>query len=437
MSRRFYWFVAFVIACGAVGYGYYRYQAAPATSASGSAAPGGGGRRGGAGDPPPLVVAQHPVTRDVPVFLDAVGTVLPLKTVTVRSQVSGKLIAVSYKEGQMVKAGDVLARIDPVAYQAAYDQAVAKKAQDEALLANARMDLDRYEKLAADKATSRQQADTQKALVAQYAAQVAYDQATIDNARATLGYTTITAPIDGRTGLRQVDEGNLVSSTDASGIVVITQIDPIAVTFSVPQQALPLVTKAMTQGAPRVVVTLGDGGPPVDRGVLEVVDNQIDQTTGTVKLKAVVPNADSRLWAGQFVSLRVLVDRLTDRITVPSEAIQRGPNGPFLYGVVDGKVHMRPISIQRDADGIAVISGVETSESIVTSGFSRLSDGAAVRVADPAAQPAAGAAPARGPRAEGQAPGGNGERRRRPEGNGAAPAPGNGTPPSAPGAPRP
>ncbi|QCK88932.1 efflux RND transporter periplasmic adaptor subunit [Phreatobacter aquaticus] len=346
------------------------------------------------GDPPPSVIVQAPRVVDVPVYIDAVGTVTALRTVTVRPQADGRLISVNFREGQMVKAGDVLGRIDPTVYQAQLDQVVAKKAQDEAVLANARLDLARYIRLANDNSGSKQQADTQRALVAQYEAQVALDQAAIDNARAVLAYTTIVSPIDGRTGLRLVDEGNVIQSSSTTGLVVVAQVDPIAVAFSVPQQQLRAVIAAMARGKPKVEIISTENGQVQDTGVLDVIDNQIDQTTGTVKLKASFRNDPAHLWPGQYVSIKLEVDTLAGVTTVPGEAVQRGPQGPFLYVLKDETtVGVRPIQIAREAEGLAVITGVGPADRVVTTGFARLSDGARVRVADPASAPPRGRPP--------------------------------------------
>ncbi len=235
------------------------------------------------------MLATPAQTADVPVYLDGVGTAKALNTVTVRPQVDGKLIKVAFVEGQDVEKGFVLAKIDPVTYQAAYDQTVAKKAQDEAQLANARLDLERYTRLAVTNAVNKQQLDTQKAMVAQLVAQVQLDQAAIDNARATLSYTDVIAPITGRTGIRQVDEGNIVHASDAGGIVILTQLRPISIFFSLPQQNLPNLNKGFAEG-PLPVDALGpDGKTPLDRGRVVVIDNQVDQTTGTVKIKGRIP----------------------------------------------------------------------------------------------------------------------------------------------------
>ena len=347
---------------------------------------------GAEGGPVPVLVAPA-AKADVPVYLDAVGTIKALNTVTVRPQVDGKLLSVGFKEGDDVKKGDVLARIDPTTYQAALDQAIAKKAQDEALLANAKIDLDRYEKLAATNAINRQQADTQRALVAQDAALVQSDQAAIENARATLGYTTIVAPIDGRTGIRMVDEGNIVHASDVnSAIVVITEIKPISVLFNLPQQDLAQINEAFAKAPLTVEAQRPDSDAVIDRGVLRVVDNQVDQTTGTVKLKAEFPNADLALWPGQFVNVRLLIDTLKGVVTIPTGAVQRGPNGTFVYVVKDDNTAaMRPIVVQKQDETETVVkSGLTPPERVVTTGFVRLTDGSKVAIDSGGAPAAAG-----------------------------------------------
>src|SRR6476620_5426019 len=342
-------------------------------------------RRSGrfAGEGPVPVLVAPAARADVPVYLDAVGTIKALNTVTVRPQVDGKLLSVNFKEGDDIKKGDLLAKIDPVIYQAQLNQAIAKKAQDEAQLANSKIDLDRYERLAATAAINKQQADTQRALVAQNTALVQADQAAIDNAQAMLGYTTITAPIDGRTGIRMVDEGNYVRSADTnSSIVVITQLQPISVLFDLPQQDLSQVNTAFGKGPLKVEAQRSDNDDVIDRGALRVVDNQVDQTTGTVKLKAEFPNANLQLWPGQFVNIRLLVDTLKQVVVIPTGAVQRGPNGTFVYVVKDDdSAAMRPIVVQKQDETQTVVkSGVEPNERVITTGFVRLTDGSKVSI---------------------------------------------------------
>jgi multidrug efflux system membrane fusion protein len=341
-----------------------------------------GGRsgRGLRGDAPVPVLAALAKKADVPVYFDGVGSSRALNTVTVRAQVDGKLMSVNFKEGQDVDQDFVLAEIDATTYQAQYDQAVAKKAMDEAQLANARLDLERYARLMQTNSATRQQHDTQRALVAQLEAQVQADQGAIENARAILSYTKIIAPLAGRTGIRQVDAGNIVHATDTTGIVVITQVRPIAVIFTLPQQRLAQINKAFAQG-PLSVQALGDDNRTVvDRGTLTVIDNQVDQTTGTVKLKAEFPNTDLQIWPGQFVNVKLLVDTLRQAIVVPSAAVQRGPNGTFAYiANDDNTVAVRPVAVSQQDDVQAVIAaGIDDGERLVTTGFSQLTDGAKI-----------------------------------------------------------
>src|SRR3954463_4386061 len=346
-------------------------------------------------DLPVPVLAATPRIKDVPVYLDGVGAVRALNTVTVRSQVDGKLIAVNFTEGQDVRKGDVLGEIDPVIYKAQYDQAVAKKAQDEAQLANQKLDLARYQQLAASNAGSKQQADTQRATVAQTEALVNADQAAIDNAQATLGYTKIIAPLSGRAGLRQVDQGNIIKAADATGLVVITQLQPIAVQFSLPQQQIVRVNAAAAKGALAVDVFGNDGVTVVDTGTLKGIDNQVDPTTGTLKLKAEFPNGKFQLWPGQFVNVRLKVETLDKAIVVPTSAVQRGPAGTFSYVIGEGDIATaKPIVVTQQNEHDAVIaSGLTTSDRVVTTGFANLSDGAKVVVGTDDRAPTADLAP--------------------------------------------
>lgn len=353
-------------------------------------------------DLPVPVLAAAPRVQDVPVYLDGVGAIRALNTVTVRAQVDGKLIAVNFTEGQDVKKGDVLGEIDPALYQATYDQAVAKKAQDQAQLANQRIDLTRYEQLAATNAGSKQQADTQRALVAQTEALVKADQAAIDNAAATLSYTKIVAPLSGRAGLRQVDQGNIIHASDTTGLVVITQLQPIAVWFSLPQQQIMRVNAAAAKGALAVDVFGNDGITVIDTGKLTGIDNQVDQTTGTLKLKAEFPNANYQLWPGQFVNVRLKVETLTQALVVPTSAVQRGPIGTFSYVIgEDNVVAAKPVTVTQQNEHDAVIaSGLSLNDKVVTTGFANLSDGSKVIIGRDDQTPSADLAPrkrSRGP----------------------------------------
>lgn len=397
---------------GGGGYYYWLQQQGDAASPTRPNRPG-GRRGGGGGDGPVAVLATTVQAKNIPVYRDGIGNIQAYALVTVRSQIDGLLTAVEFKEGQMVTRGQVLARIDPRIWQAQLDQALAKKTQDEANLANARVDLTRYQQLAASNAGPKQQADQQRAAVAQLEAQVRSDEAAIDNARAYLAYTTVTSPLDGRAGLRQVDPGNIIRSGDAAGLVTIAQIQPIAATFALPQRDLSAAAAALAQGVVPVEALDTDGRTVVASGRLEVIDNQVDVTTGTVKLKAVFPNAEQKLWPGQFVTVRVKITELKGVRVVPTPAIRRGPQGTFVYVVGEGeKAVVRPVSVTQQDEQVAVIDkGVEVGERIVTAGFARLSDGKDVTVTLEGEAPKPVAAPADGaPRQPGQR--GNGERRR-------------------------
>jgi multidrug efflux system membrane fusion protein len=326
---------------------------------------------------------------DVPLTLQGIGTVQAFNTVTVRAQVDGVLQQVRFTEGQEVKAGDVLAQIDPRTYQAAVDQALAKKAQDEAQLRNAQLDLQRYTDLARSDFASRQQLATQQATVAGLQAQVQGDQAAIENARTLLGYTTLTSPIDGITGIRQVDQGNLVRATDATGLVVITQIRPISVVFTLPAENLAEIRQAMAAGPVHATVLGRQSGKPLGEGTLLLVDNQIDTATGQLRLKATLPNEDGALWPGQFVTVRLLLRVDHGAPTVPSTAIQRGPDGYWVYVVKpDQTVAAQPVQVRRFGGGTAVLDGGPAAGTpVVSAGQYRLAPGAHITVAQ--AQPAA------------------------------------------------
>ncbi len=338
--------------------------------------------------------------QDVPVYLDGLGTVQAFYTVKLTARVDGELEKVNFVEGQQVKRGDLLAVIDPRPYQAALDQAIAARAKDSAMLANAKLDLQRYTVLAPQDLASKQQLDTQRALVAQLAAQVQADEAAIESARTELDYTRITSPIDGLTGIRLVDPGNIVHATDTTGIVVLTQMRPIAVIFTLPEDALTSVADAMSGGPVGVTaISRGGDGEALDHGTLALIDNQIDQTTGTIRLKATFPNPKLRLWPGEFVNARVLVRTDKNVLTIPAAALQRDQNGVFAYVVgPDSTVQARPLKVANDSETTAVVeSGLKEGERVVTSNLFRLQPGARVRVNGAASgpNPALGAAPAR------------------------------------------
>jgi len=375
-----------VIALGVGGWWWWSHRTGSTASADTAAS----GRASGPNAVVPVVV--FPATaKDVPIFLDGIGTVQALATVTLKTQVDGQLIAVNFTEGQDVKAGDVLAQIDPRGYQAALDLAVAKKAQDEANLANARIDLARYTKLAANAYTSAQQADTQKATVDQLVAQVAGDQAQIDTARVNLSYTTVKAPVSGRIGLRLVDRGNIVHAADTTGLCVITTLQPIDVLFTLPQQSLRQAASAISRGHAEVLALPQDAdratadSAVLDTGALKVIDNAVDSTTGTIKLKAEFPNQNLQLWPGGFVNVRLRVETVASALTIPPVAVQRGPQGNYVYvAKADNTAERRPVQIGHQDDSVAIVtSGLVAGERVVTDGASRLSDGSKINVVAP------------------------------------------------------
>jgi len=305
----------------------------------GRGAPMGAAGTGGINAERPVpVLAGEARIADVPVYLVGVGTVRALNLVTVRTQVSGMLIRIAFREGQDVKKGDVLVEIDPTIYKAQLDQQMAKKALDEAMLANSRVDLERYTNLLKTNAVTRQQYDTQKATIDQQEAQLRVDQGLIDNQRAYFNWCAITSPIDGRTGIRQVDQGNIASATDTNGIVVVTQLQPIAVLFNLPQQQLSRINKAFAKRSISVQATEADNHTVVDTGTLQVVNNQVDQTTGTVQYKAEFPNQELQLWPGQFVNIRLLLDTLRQVVVQVFENLD-APAGivPERVAVLEGR----------------------------------------------------------------------------------------------------
>jgi multidrug efflux system membrane fusion protein len=329
----------------------------------------------------------------MPVTLEGLGTVQAFNTVTVRSRVDGQVDKISFTEGQEVVAGDVLAQIDPRPLQAQLAQARATKARDEAQLANAHLNLERVTSLAQREFASRQSLDAQKSLVGQFEAAVQGDQAAIDNAQVQLGYTTVRAPISGRVGIRLVDAGNVVHANDAGGIVVITQIHPISVIFTLPQDVLDVVNHAQNEAPLKIQAFKRDGGTLLGEGTLALIDNQIDTTTGTMRLKATFPNTDNALWPGLFVTARVLVGMRHDAVTVPAQAVQRGPNGTFAYVIKpDRTVEARPIKIGAMQNGRVLIEqGIEAGENIVIDGQYKLQPGSRVEVQTAAApKPASG-----------------------------------------------
>jgi len=379
---------------GALAIGAFLYlmrgQDAAQTS-SGSSAPAAAKKIGKGGfDPnrPTPVVVDSARRSDVNIYLGGLGTVTPLKTVTVRSRVDGELVKVAFTEGQVVKAGELLAEIDPRPFQVMLMQAEGQLERDQALLANSRIDLERYQILFKQDSIAKQQVDTQAALVRQYEGAVRTDRSQIDNAKLQLTYAKVTAPISGRLGLRQVDPGNVVRASDANGIVVITQLEPIAVVFTIPQDNLQAVLKKLREGAsdsqrPPVEAWDRENRQKLAAGTLITIDNQIDPTTGTVKLKAEFPNADGALFPNQFVNVRMLVETRKALTVVPAAAVQRGAQGMFVYvAKEDDTVTVRPVKVgPTDGPLTAIDAGVQPGERVVVDGVDRLREGAKIETA--------------------------------------------------------
>lgn len=370
---------------------------------------------------PRIPVTTAPVQqRDVPIFRSGIGSVTPRQTVTVTARVDGQLDSIGFTEGQDVKAGQVLARLDPRALQAVQAQAQAQKARDTAQLGNARLDLARYTRLIAEEASTRQQVDTQKALVAQLEAAVRNDEATIQSAQVQLGYTTITAPISGRVGARLVDVGNIVRASSATPIVVINEIDPITVVFTLPEAAFQAVNAAINAQASQklaVQARTSDDTQLLATGHLVLLDNQIDTTTGTIRLKAQFDNASHVLWPGQFVNARLLLGTREQALTVPTAAIQRGQSGTYVYAVGDDgrTVNLQPVTLTGMQEGEAVVAqGLAAGQRVVVDGQYKLKPGAAITESAPAqGTPKAAAAVPQEAAADARPPGaktGNGQR---------------------------
>jgi multidrug efflux system membrane fusion protein len=367
------WIVVLLLVALVIGGAVWKAKRARAASAVATA------RRGDSIVP---ITPGTVVKTNVLIYLDGLGTVQAFNTVTVTPRVDGQLIKVAFTEGQDVRTNDLLAQIDPGPFQAALEQAKARRSQDEALLENAKIDLDRDLQLT--NIVTQQALVTQQAVVRQYDAAVKADQAGIDSAQVQLNYTTITAPIEGRCGLRMVDQGNIVRASDTNGLVVITQLRPISVVFTLPEQKVEVVSRKMAEGPVSVLALGRDNKTVLDRGTLAVIDNQIDTSTGTIRLKANFPNQDLRLWPGQFVNPRVLVDQ-TNGLVVQDNVIQRGPDGEYVFTIVgDGAnltAKLTPVKVAQMQDDLALIaSGLTEGQKVVADGQYRLEDGSKIRI---------------------------------------------------------
>jgi membrane fusion protein, multidrug efflux system len=339
--------------------------------------------------PKPVPVKIATVEKaDFPVYLTGLGTVQGFNTVLVRTRVDGQIDKIEFKEGQFVKQGDTLVEIDPRPFKAALDQAKAKKAQDEANLANANLDLQRFTRLG--EFATRQQTDTQRALVAQLTAQIEADDAAISNAQTQFDYTTVKAPFSGVVGLRQVDVGNIVNAATQTGIVTVAQIEPIAVIFTAPEDQLPEIKAALAASPPKVIAMSTDGKKVLSTGTLALINNQVDISSGTIRLKAVFDNKDHALWPGQSVSTRLLIKTLKDVAVVPDDAVQHGANGLYAYSVsADNKAELRWIKVTNSIDGRSVVDeGLSPGQQVITSGQYKVQPGTLVgtNVADASAK---------------------------------------------------
>jgi membrane fusion protein, multidrug efflux system len=373
-SRTSHWILP-MVALAALGYlGWQRFHGPDATAKTESA-PSSPAR-------PAVRVTIAPVEKaDFPVYLTGLGTVQGFNTVVVRTRVDGQIEKIAFKEGQLVNQGDLLAQIDPRPYQAALDQAKAKKAQDQANLANANLDLQRFTRLG--EFATRQQTDTQRSTVAQLTAQISADDAAIFNAQTQVDYTSVKAPISGVAGLRQVDVGNIVNASTQTGIVTIAQIEPIAVIFTAPEDRLSYINEAQSREPLKVMALTTDGKKTLSEGSLAVVNNQVDTTSGTIRLKAVFDNKDHALWPGQSVSTRLLVNTLKDATVVPDDAIQHSSDGLYAYVVnQDNKAELRKVRVSQSIDGRSVVDdGLSPGQQVITSGQFKVQPGTLVSTA--------------------------------------------------------
>ena len=417
-KRGFVWAFFMVLVVALTAYAVWRASQPGLIPANPNAGGRGGGRGRGSMGPTPVVVAKVK-TAAVPNYLSGLGNVTAYYTVSVKSRVDGQLMSITFKEGDFVQKDQVLAEIDPRPYLVALEQSEGILARDQALLANDKVDLERYKTLLAQDAIPRQQLDTQEALVRQLTGTVKQDQASVDNAKLNLTYAHITAPISGRIGLRLVDPGNIIHASDPNGILIITQLQPITVLFTIPEDSLPQVMARVSKGAKLTVEAWNrDNSKKIASGTLLTVDNQIDQTTGTSKLKAVFDNKDNALFPNQFVNVKLLVDTMANQVVVPSVAIQHGQQGDFVFVVPpgeDSKVQITPVkpAIVMEGDLTSISSGLSDGDQVVIDGTDRLQNGSPVRIRKPGDDGMGGGGRGRGRGGRGGAAGGKtGEGRR-------------------------
>jgi membrane fusion protein, multidrug efflux system len=359
-------------------------------TADGAAAAGPGSKAAGADRPIPVLVSEA-ATRDVPIYLEGLGTVTAYKTVNVRAQVDGRLDKVLFREGQAVKRNEMLAQIDPRPFEILLEQGRAALTRDQAQLDGAKRNLDRYQAVGGEHLLPQQQIDDQGALVAQLTGTVQNDHATIDSAKLQLDYARIKSPIDGVTGVRLVDPGNLVHAADPTGIVVVTQMDPIAVLFTLPQDDLPSVAKQQSAGPLVVEARSRDGAQLLGTGTLELIDNQINQGTATMRLKAIFPNPDRVLWPNQFVKARLRLMVRHDALVIPAVAVQRGPQGSFVYVASGDKAELRNITVERiEGEDALIAQGLAAGDKVVREGQSQLRPGARLSLREATGQPGGG-----------------------------------------------
>lgn len=379
-SRPILWILVIAAVAGAGYFGWQRYSASEAAKAQAA--------QKGAPRVAAVPVSIAPVQKvDFPVYLTGLGTVQGFNTVQVRTRVDGQIDKVAFTEGQMVNQGDLLVEIDPRPFQAVLDQAKAKKAQDEANLANANLDLQRYTKLG--EFATRQQTDTQRSTVAQLTAQIAADEAAISNAKTQLDYTQVKSPITGVAGLRQVDIGNIVNASSQTGVVTIAQVEPITVIFTAPEDQLPYISEGQKSGELKVIAFTTDGKKTLAEGKLAVINNQVDTTSGTIRLKAVFDNKEHTLWPGQSVSTRLLVRTLKDATVVPDDAVLHSTNGLYAYTVgQDNKAEVRKLKVSYSIDGRSVVDeGLSAGQQVITGGQYKVQPGSLVSTAVASSDP--------------------------------------------------